>query len=167
MGSLKGKQDGATLLHRLSDKVNTIAEGTLFVSLLVLVAVTFLQVVFRFFFTALTWSEELSSFLLVWVSLLGMAVGFKRSSHIAVTFLLEQLGPSVRKWVQLFIALLSLGFFGIVVYFGWVMMDTEASQVTPAMGLSMRWIYLMYPVTGAVTLLHIFDSIVVVFEGGK
>ncbi len=167
MGSLKDKQGSVRFLHRLSDRVNTVTEGTLFVSLLVLVSVTFLQVVFRFFFTALTWSEELSSFLLVWVSLLGMAVGFKRGSHIAVTFLLEQLGPSVRKGVQLFIALLGLGFFGIVFCFGWVMMDTEASQVTPAMGLSMRWIYLMYPLTGAVTLLHIFDSIVVVFEGGK
>ncbi len=167
MGSLKDKQGSVRFLHRLSDRVNTVTEGTLFVSLLVLVSVTFLQIVFRFFFTALTWSEELSSFLLVWVSLLGMGVGFKRGSHIAVTFLLEQLGPSVRKGVQLFIALLGLGFFGIVFYFGWVMMDTEASQVTPAMGLSMRWIYLMYPLTGAVTLLHIFDSIVVVFEGGK
>ncbi|MCX7787959.1 MAG: TRAP transporter small permease [Spirochaetes bacterium] len=167
MTSLNNKQDGVALLHRLSDRINAITEGTLFVSLLVLVGVTFLQVVFRFFFTALTWSEELSSFLLVWVSLLGMAVGFKRGSHIAVTFLLEKLTLSARKWVQLCIALFGLTFFGIVVYFGWVMMNTEATQVTPAMGLSMRWIYLMYPVTGAVTLLHICDSIVTLFGRGN
>ncbi len=167
MASLEGRQRGATFLHRLSDRINAITEGTLFVSLLVLVGVTFLQVVFRFFFTALTWSEELSSFLLVWVSLLGMAVGFKRGSHIAVTFILEKLDSSIRKWLQLCIAVLGLIFFGIVVYFGWVMMNTEATQVTPAMGLSMRWIYLMYPITGAVTLLHIFDSIVAVFERGN
>ena len=167
MTPLDGKESRKTILHRLSDRVNAVTEGTLFVSLLVLVGVSFLQVVFRFFFTALTWSEELSSFLLVWVSLLGMAVGFKRGSHIAVTFLVEKVSSSVRKWLQVFIALLGLAFFGIVVYFGWVMMNTEATQVTPAMGLSMRWIYLMYPVTGAVTVLHILDSMVAVFEGGK
>jgi TRAP-type C4-dicarboxylate transport system, small permease component len=69
----------ASPLHLLSDGVNKVTEGALFASLLVLVGVTFLQVVFRFFFTALTWSEELSSFLLVWVSLLGTAVAFKRA----------------------------------------------------------------------------------------
>lgn len=167
MAPLEDRERGANLLHRLSDRINTITEGTLFVSLLVLVGVTFLQVVFRFFFTALTWSEELSSFLLVWVSLLGMAVGFKRGSHIAVTFLLEKLSPSLRKWVQIIIALMGLGFFGIVVYFGWIMMNTEATQVTPAMGLSMRWIYLMYPITGVITLLHILDSLASIVERGE
>lgn len=167
MTPLNGKEGRGTILHRLSDRVNTITEGTLFVSLLVLVGVSFLQVVFRFFFTALTWSEELSSFLLVWVSLLGMAVGFKRGSHIAVTFAVEKVSSPVRIWLQFFIALLGLVFFGIVVYFGWVMMSTEATQVTPAMGLSMLWIYLMYPITGAVTVLHILDSMVKVFERRK
>lgn len=164
MTPLNGKVRNATLLHRLSDRVNAFTEGTLFVSLLLLVGVTFLQVVFRFFFTALTWSEELSSFLLVWVSLLGMAVGFKRGSHIAVTFLLEKLHPFLRKVVQVLIAILGLLFFGIVSWYGRVMMQTEASQVTPAMGLSMAWIYLMYPVTGAITLVHILDSLVSIFE---
>ena len=151
-------------LHLLSDGVNKVTEGALFVSLLVLVGVTFLQVVFRFFFTALTWSEELSSFLLVWVSLLGTAVAFKRGSHIAVTFVLDRLGPLARRLVQTLVALLGLGFFGIVVWYGGVMMRTEASQVTPAIGLSMRWIYLIYPIAGVIIVLHIVDSLVAVWQ---
>lgn len=149
----------SSLLHRISDRANAITEGVLFASLLVLVAVTFLQVVFRFFFTALSWSEELSSFLLVWVSLLGAAVGFKRGSHIAVTFLVDKLPPKARRVMQTFIGLLGIGFFGIVVWYGGVLMQTEASQVTPAMGLSMRWIYLMYPVCGTLIILHIVDTV--------
>jgi len=149
----------SSLLHHISDRANAITEGVLFASLLVLVVVTFLQVVFRFFFTALSWSEELSSFLLVWVSLLGAAVGIKRGSHIAVTFLVEKLSPKARRVMQTFIGLLGLGFFGIVVWYGGVLMQTEASQVTPAMGLSMRWIYLMYPVCGTLIILHIVDTI--------
>lgn len=154
----------ASPLHLLSDGVNKVTEEALFVSLLVLVGVTFLQVVFRFFFTALTWSEELSSFLLVWVSLLGTAVAFKRGSHIAVTFVLDRLGPLARRLVQTLVALLGLGFFGIVVWYGGVMMGSEASQVTPAMGLSMRWIYLMYPIVGVIIMLHIVDSLVEVWR---
>ncbi|MEJ5184559.1 MAG: TRAP transporter small permease [Rectinemataceae bacterium] len=159
MAGSDGKASRPSLLHRVSDRANAITEGVLFASLLVLVTVTFLQVVFRFFFTALSWSEELSSFLLVWVSLLGTAVGFKRGSHIAVTFMVENLSPGARRLVQSFIGLLGLGFFGIVVWYGGVLMGTEASQVTPAMGLSMRWIYLMYPVCGALIMLHIVDSL--------
>jgi TRAP-type C4-dicarboxylate transport system permease small subunit len=59
---------------------------------------------------------------------------------------------------------LGLGFFGIVVWYGGVMMGSEASQVTPAMGLSMRWIYLMYPIVGSIIVLHMVDSLVEVWQ---
>jgi len=34
-------------------------------------------------------------------------------------------------------------------------MKSEAMQTTPAMGISMTWIYVMYPVIGGIILLHL------------
>lgn len=158
----EGKRRG--FLHALSDRVNAVTEAALFVTLVAMVIVTVAQVVFRFFFEALTWSEELACFLLVLASLLGAAVAFKRGSHISVTFLLDKLPPAGKKVMRTFITLLGMGFFVIVAYYGAMLMGSEAGQKSPALQLSMKWVYLMYPVTGGVTILHFIDSLASIWE---
>lgn len=154
----------ASLLRRLSDGANTCCEVALFALMVLMVVVTMAQVIFRFFFTALTWSEELSCFLLVLASLVGAAVAFKRGSHIAVTFLVDHLPSGGKKVMATIVDLLGLGFFGIVAVYGVVLMKAEAGQLTPAMQISMKWIYLMYPVVGGVTMLHILDSLCAIWR---
>ena len=65
---------GRSPLARLSDSVNRISEVLLFVLMMLMIAVTSLQIVCRVFFEALIWSEELTTYLLVASSLLGAAV---------------------------------------------------------------------------------------------
>lgn len=156
----------APFLHGLSDTVNLWSERLLFVLMLAMVGVTTAQVVFRFFFQALTWSEELSCFLLVLASLVGSAVAFKKGSHIAVTFISERLPDTARKALTTLVYLLGLVFFLIVAYYGAVLMKFEAGQTTPALQISMKWVYLMYPVAGAATSLHLLDGMVRVWTGG-
>ena len=79
-----------SLLCLLSERVNALGEMLLFVLILAMVGITTMQVICRFFFTALTWSEELTRFLLVFASLVGASVGFKRGNHIAITALREK-----------------------------------------------------------------------------
>ncbi|MBN2875759.1 MAG: TRAP transporter small permease [Spirochaetales bacterium] len=155
------------LIHQLSDRANLYSEWVLFAMMLLMVLVIVAQVIFRFLFDALTWSEELSCFLLVFASLLGSAIAFKRGSHIAVTMLRDNLPAGARKVLATVIYALGLGFFSIVAYYGAVMMKEEGGQLTPALQISMRWIYLMYPVVGGITALHLLDGIVTTWEGGK
>lgn len=164
MSSSEVGRKGNKLLHSLSDRVNTITEAALFTTIVAMVVVTLLQVVFRFFFEALSWSEELSCFLLVLASLLGAAVAFKRGSHIAVRFILDKLPSVAQKSLQTIISLLGIGFFAVVAYYGAILMGTEASQRSPAMTISMKWVYLMYPVTAGIIILHFIDSIARTWE---
>jgi TRAP-type C4-dicarboxylate transport system permease small subunit len=150
----------AGILKRASDALNKACEAAMFAALILMVLVATAQVVFRFFFTALSWSEEMSCFLLVFVSLLGSAVAFKRGSHLSITFLSDRLPPPARKVTASVVALLGIGFFGIVAYYGAQLMRSEAAQLTPAMQISMGWIYLMYPVLGAITVIHLLDGLV-------
>jgi TRAP-type C4-dicarboxylate transport system permease small subunit len=155
------------LLQVLSDSVNRWSERLLFLLMLLMIGVTTAQVVFRFFFEALTWSEELSCFLLVLASLLGAAVAFKRGSHIAVTFLAQKLSGTHRKAMAILVNLLGILFFAIVATYGAVLMKTEASQTTPAMMISMAWIYAMYPVLGVVIILHLAAGMGEILKGGR
>lgn len=147
------------LLQVLSDSVNLWSERALFALMLLMISVTTAQVIFRFFFEALTWSEELSCFLLVLVSLLGAAIAFKRGSHIAVTFVTQRLSGGKRKALAILVNLLGILFFGIVAAYGAVLVKAEAGQTTPAMMISMAWIYAMYPVLGSVVILHLVAGI--------
>ena len=155
------------LLQVFSDKVNRASEVLLFLLMLLMIGVTTAQVFFRFFFEALTWSEELSCFLLVLASLLGAAVAFKRGTHIAVTFLTQKLPDGARKGAAVLVNLLGILFFGIVAVYGVVLMKTEAGQTTPAMMISMAWVYAMYPVLGAVVILHLAAGIGEILKRGR
>lgn len=159
------KEARASLLHVVSDVVNLWSERLLFLLIVAMVIVTTAQVVFRFFFEALTWSEELSCFLLVFASLVGSSVAFKRGSHIAVTFLAEKLPVMLRKILATLVYILGCVFFVIVAVYGAGLMKSEAGQTTPALLISMKWIYLIYPVVGTVTTLHLVDGIARVWEG--
>lgn len=150
-------------LTSLSDTANRWSERILFILMLLMVIIATAQVVCRFFFKALTWSEEFSCYLLVLASLVGTAVAFKRGSHIAVTALIEKLEPTAKKVMASFVDLLGLAFFGIVAWYGAVLMRTEASQVTPSMQISMKWIYLMYPLVGIVIMIHILDNLAAIW----
>lgn len=160
MNSQTGKETGnARLLSRISDKINHVSEIALFALMGLMITVTTLQVIFRFFFQALGWSEELTRFLLVLTSLVGTAIAFKRGSHIAVTAFVNRLPGPLKKLTGLMVHLCGLFFFGVVVRYGAILMRSEASQTTPAMGLSMSWIYAMYPVMGTVILIHLLDGL--------
>jgi TRAP-type C4-dicarboxylate transport system permease small subunit len=160
-------KERAFLLHRLSDRINKITEGALFGVILLMVSLTALQVIFRFFFQALTWSEELSNFLLVFASLLGAAVAFKRGSHIAVTLIVDRVPVLGKKILGTVTQLLGILFFGIVALFGAQLMQTEGGQLTPALQISMAWIYSMYPLCGLIILIHLVDNLVKLWERGE
>ncbi|HOO63161.1 MAG TPA: TRAP transporter small permease [Synergistaceae bacterium] len=151
---LQGDPSGSPL-SRLSDRVNSFCEMLLFVLMLAMVGITTLQIICRFFFTALIWSEEVTRFLLVFASLVGASVGFKRGSHIAITALRERLPSGAAFLVGLGTHLLGILFFAVLAWYGGVLMITEASQTTPGMGISMMWIYAMYPLMGCIILLHL------------
>ena len=152
-------------LSALSDNINTICEGLLFFSMMTMIFITTLQIIFRFFFEALVWSEELTRFLLVASSLLGASVGFKKGSHIAVTFFTNSLPKKVSKAIGVLVQIASLAFFFIVGWYSILMMKSEASQTTPALGISMAWIYLIYPIISLVIIIHIADSLLKTMRG--
>ena len=148
-----------TFLGKLSDSVNTACEAGLFATLALMTVVTILQIVCRMWFRALTWSEELTSFLLVFATFLGSAVAFKRGAHLAVGFLLDVLPSPVKKVALLAIEVLGIAFFAVVAWYGAMFAIQERMQMASSMPISMGWLYMVFPLTGAVTILHLTERV--------
>lgn len=151
--------DSPSLLLSLSDRINNISEKVLFLLMLAMIIFTTLQVVARVFFTALSWSEEITCFLLVYASLVGAAVAFKRGAHIAVTFIVGHLPAGLKKILAVLVHFLGIVFFAIIAFYGILLMQAEKSQTSPAMMLPMIWVYMIFPVIGAVVILHLLASV--------
>jgi len=142
-----------------SNRINNWSEKALFGLMLAMIFFTTLQVIARVFFTALSWSEEITCFLLVYASLVGAAVAFKRGSHIAVTFIVQRLPAGSRKALAVLVHLLGIGFFGVIVYYGAILMKVESHQTSPAMMIPMVWVYLIFPILGGIIILHLLAAI--------
>jgi len=148
-----------SLLLAWSDRINGWCEKALFGLMVAMIFFTSLQVIMRVFFTALAWSEEITCFLLVYASLVGAAVAFKRGSHIAVTFIVQRLPAGVQKILALLVHLLGISFFAVIAIYGILLMKTESQQTSPAMMVPMVWIYLIFPVLGGVIILHLLAGL--------
>ncbi len=164
MAADKVPEEGApapsfSLLVRLSDIANDWSEKFLFVLMLAMILFTTMQVICRVFFTALSWTEEITCFLLVYATLVGTAVAFKRGSHIAVTFIMQHLPRAGQKAITAIVQLLGIAFFAVMAFYGALLVKTESLQTSPALQIPMSWVYVVFPVIGIVVILHLLAGI--------
>lgn len=147
-----------------SDRINHYCEMGLFVTMVGMTVVTILQIIFRLWFRALTWSEELTCFLLVIASFLGTAIAFKRGAHIAVTFLLDIMPKPLRKLCMAGISFVGIAFFAAVSWYGGVLCWQERAQTATAIAISMSWIYLIFPLSGVIIIFHLAAQVEEIFH---
>jgi len=141
-------------IANLSNIIDRAMVGMVFLIVAAMVIVTTLQVVFRVAFNALTWSEELSRYLLVWGTFFGATLAYKRGNHIAVTFIIDFFPTRLRVWFNVFTYLLSLAFFVIVAQQGLNMITMQVFQVSPALQMPMRYVYWSIPLSCGIMILH-------------
>jgi len=158
--------DAPPRLIEWSDRINGWSEKLLFGLMVAMIFFTTIQVVFRVFFTAISWSEEITCFLLVYASLVGAAVAFKRGAHIAVTFIVQRLPKAGQKTLAVGVHLLGIVFFAVIAIYGALLMKTESHQTSPALQIPMIWVYSVFPVLGAVIILHLLAGIRQTMEKG-
>ena len=143
-------------LKKLSDGTDRVVTWFVVILLLGLTAVVTLQIIARVFFEAFSWTEELSRYLLVWSTFLGASMGFKRGAHVAITFLVDWSSAALRPWMAIVIHGLSILFFLVGIVYGVEMIQQQVFQISPAMGLSMRVVYVAMPLGFATMVIHVF-----------
>jgi len=98
-----------------------------------------------------TWTDELATFLLIWVSLLGAAVALKRKAHLGMDYFVGRLGPRNRLRVQVF-AYICTGLFSLSVMIvggaTLVARKLQLQETSPALGVDLGYVYLALPISG-------------------
>ncbi len=147
-------------LSRVADGLCRVIELLCNGMLLVMTAVIAMLILSRNFLGfSFSWSEELTRFLLVWLSMLGAAVLLRRDDHIKLELLTDYLTPRLRIGLSLLLRLLVLGFLCILLYESWLVANARAVTHAPALGLSMRIPYLALPAGAALMVLFTLVNI--------
>jgi TRAP-type C4-dicarboxylate transport system permease small subunit len=127
-----------------------VLQPVIFVGMISLTAVITLQIVSRVLFTSVSWTEEVSRFLLIWVTFLGATLAFQQGRHIAVTLMRDNLPLRLRKIVTGLSIMIMIAFLVTLAVIGWRYMNLQSFQKSPSLRISMTYIYAVMPVTAAI-----------------
>lgn len=140
------------------------ALARLSISIMVLLVLTVLfQVFMRYVMNSpVTFTEELSRFLLIWVGLFAASYAYRQRMHLALDLLVLKLSDSGKKKLNIVINLLIALFAVAVLIYGGgqlVYLTYILEQHSAAMGLSLSIVYLALPLSGIAITIYAVDFI--------
>lgn len=104
---------------------------------------------------SLVWAEEISQYLMVWVTFVGAGLALRQGRHVAVEMLQDKLSPAGRRSLRWGVLLGSLAFLLVTavlgVQFAWFARDME----TPVLNISLAIPYLAVPVGSFLAAIHL------------
>lgn len=109
-----------------------------------------------------SWTDELATLLIVWVTLFGASVAFVKHGHLGVDYLTNKLRPRHRQYTTLAVHLLVAFFAGMILIYGGiklVLLTLLTNQVSPALGVKMGHVYLALPISGFFILLFSIENL--------
>ena len=113
------------------------------VLLVLMLMVTFVQVVMRFVFNSpFSWSEEVTLMLLVWFGYICMSVDIYTDKHAALYFLYNRLPAPFKKGADLLRFLLLFWFFTQMVWYGGMITRLNLPKAQPATGASQGLLFM-------------------------
>jgi len=133
-------------LKRFNEILVTVGSwGTIFFMVVIAVVIPY-EVTGRYVFQKMSmWSGEVSTYSLVWASMLGGAVGLKKGYMISMTAVLDSVPQGVVKLLKFISYICALIFFGAMFGYGLFQTIYNAKQTSPAMGLVMSYPYAALP----------------------
>lgn len=121
------------------------------IALFVMTVLAFANVVSRYVFSAsFSFSEEITTYLFVLLSLIGSAVAARRRAHLGFTAILDILRPRTKRMVQLFSFSLGTVYSASICWYGIQMVGSQMArhQVTAGMQWP-EWIFGSFVPIGA------------------
>ncbi len=135
------------------DVLEKILRWIIGISMVVMVAVIFYQVVLRYVFhNSNIWSEELARYLMCYVVLFGAAIAIRKCSHLQVDFLINMLPERARCIAMTICTLAGDAFLVFFLIHGISLCQGTTNSISSGTGIPMSYVYACLPI-GAVLML--------------
>lgn len=97
---------------------------------------------------AVSWTEEVPRYLLIWISFLAGAVGVLRHEHVSFDVLFYKLPRSVRRPLALALTAMIGGFGWVMFWYGLTFVQDFGSDLMETIPYTNYWYYVAMPISG-------------------
>jgi TRAP-type transport system small permease protein len=144
------------VVKKIVDSLNAFIKWILILLFFIMVIVVFLQVLFRFVLDQpLAWTEELSRYLLVWITFLGAGYAVSVKAHPSIELLFEKANQAVRKVLLALSTVLVVFFFYQIIVNSFVFIERSMMQTSPALQLPMGMVYMVIPIASILFIINL------------
>jgi TRAP-type C4-dicarboxylate transport system permease small subunit len=163
MQSVAAAADG---LARINDALLAACKHLLIAIVGGLALILMAAVVWRYALNnAIPWSEEVSKYLMVWLTFLGAPIALRHASHISIDLLLKVFPPRGQQAFHFVISLIIILTMGIVFWKGVGFTQLGARQVASSINISMLYMYIAVPIGSLLTCLVALEQALRSFVG--
>lgn len=129
-------------MDKIYSKMNSLLHALIAVCLSCMSIFVFTNVILRYFFNSgLTWAEEASRYLFIWLIFLGAIVAYQENAHLGVDVLVAKLGMKGRKILFIVNNIILLITMGLVTQGTWTITMLTVDQASASMRLPMCFVY--------------------------
>ena len=105
------------------------------------------------------WVEEVGELTLAWTALVGAAVGIAERTHFALALFTQHLPQSAQRVIRAVNHVIIAGFGGFVAWQGWIVLGYNRGIVTPALEISMAWLFASLVAGGTLIVIYALATI--------
>ncbi len=138
-----------------SDLINRASVGVGLVLLVAMLIIAVWGVTARYLLhNSLSWNEEADSYLFIWLSFLGAAMGYKERAHPSIQLLIRRMPVPFQKLFLLVTHLAVITLCGVLIWFGLELIDSVGASTASSFDMPMTFAYLALPVGSAIMVVH-------------
>ena len=125
------------------------------ISLVVMTGVVFFDVILRYIFKqGMPWTQEIATLLLVWFSLIGMAIGVGEKIHISIEMFTMKCSKKVIGILESIDHLLIAAIGVMMLVYGLQIMNVTKNSTMPATKMPSAVLYIILPLSGILVFLN-------------
>jgi TRAP-type C4-dicarboxylate transport system permease small subunit len=129
-------------MGNLSKQINRLLHAAIAICLTCMATFVFANVILRYFFNyGLTWAEEASRYLFIWLIFLGAIVAYQENVHLGVDTLVNKLSVKGKRLLFICNNIILAITMGLCADGAWKMTALTSTQVSPSMQLPMSLVY--------------------------
>lgn len=146
-------------LKKINDILTRAAEWITILSMAVIAIVIAYEVLGRYLLSDMPgWSGETAIFSLVWLSMMGSAVGFRKGFQLSLTFIVDRLPSRHARVVKAGARVFLVVFLVVMIFYGVRQTIVNLHQFSPALGIPMAFPYAALPAGFGLMLLSVVEQ---------
>ena len=125
------------------------------ISLVIMTGVVFFDVILRYIFNqGMPWTQEIATLLLVWFSLIGMAIGVGEKIHISIEMFTMKCSKKMIGILESIDHVLIAGIGVMMLVYGAQIMNYTKNSTMPATKMPSAVLYIILPLSGILVFLN-------------